>query len=576
MRKKIFYLIILLLFTLLLLALNGCRSLPEELSTPENIRIEKRTVYWDAVENATEYVVKINDSEYTVSDCSFPIYMHTADGGSYQIEVMACACEREYSDSSFAKINAYFEATPLHAYDESGYEYTLLKDKSGYEISLGKNTDIAGSIVIPASFCDYPVKRIANYAFHSESVYSNEFTESQCNLVTTGILLPDCLESIGLYAFAYMVRLEEIVIPDSVTTIEDRAFLGCTHLKKVKLPEGLKSIPDYCFRNTALEELVLPTSLETIGKCAFQCEYRPKETYGYPIEHIYSRLSRIVIPNSVKRIGTLTFAGREMLSTIVWSDTVEWLDARVFENTQWYEAQPDGFVMLGFFLYQYKGEIPDGKIATIPAEVKLIAGGAFQGQKTLHTIVIADGIQLAGGYTFNGCENLTEVILPKGLTQIPEGCFSHAVALKSISLPETVTYIGMGAFAGSGLEHIDIPSSVKEIGDRAFNACTALSDIHLSEALEQIGSLAFGKCSVVEIVLPSSLKILKKCFESSPSLSHIFYTGTEEMLSELIELEDSNHSSYYFLNATIYYYSEEAPTYGEKFWHYVNGIPTAW
>lgn len=554
MIRKLFYLSILLVSLFLLFAISGCRSLPKELSTPENLRVEKRVIHWDAVENASEYVVKINDSEYTVSECSFPAYSLTAKGGSYQIQVKACADDGKYSNSAWVKINAEFEAAQLHAYDESGYEYTLLKDMSGYELSLGKNQNIIGSIVIPASFGDYPVKRIADYAFNSYPSFPNEFTESLCNIVTTGIILPECLESIGMNAFSYMVRLEEIVIPNSVTTIDFGAFSGCTHLKKVTLPEGLKSIPERCFLNTALDEIVLPSSLQTIEASAFKCEYRDKETYGYPIEHVYSQLSQIVIPNSVKRIEASAFSGRENLASIVWSDTVEWLDLKVFEKTQWYEDQPDGFVMLGSFLYRYKGELPENVEITIPAEVKRIAGGAFQGQKKLCAVVIGDGIQLSGGSIFSGCINLSEVILPNDLLQIPANCFAQTDALKAISLPETVTYIGIAAFAGSGLECIDIPSSVKAIDERAFNACTDLADVRFSPSLESLESKAFGGCT---------------------SLSHIFYEGTDDMLAELIDIE-AHRLSYYFHTGSVYYYSEQEPTNGGNFWHYVNGIPTIW
>ena len=556
MTKKLLFFSILLLSALLLFTICGCRSLQKELPSPENLRVEKRVIYWDAVEHATEYVVKINDSEYTVSECSFPVYTLTANGGSYQIEVMACADDGKYSNSVWVKINAEFEAAQLHAYDESGYEYTLLKDMSGYELSLGKNQNIIGSIVIPASFGDYPVKRIADYAFNSYTYpnYPNEFTENLCNIVTTGIILPECLESIGMYAFSYMVRLEEIVIPNSVTTIDFGAFSGCTHLKKITLPEGLKSIPERCFLNTALDEIVLPEALETIGRCAFQCEYRDKETYGYPIEHVYSKLSQIVIPNSVKRIEESAFSGRENLSSIVWSDAVEWLDLKAFDKTQWYNEQPDGFVMLGFFLYKYKGEIPEDVEINIPAEVKRIAGGAFQGQKKLCTVVIAEGIQFAGSNIFQGCKNLSKVILPKDLLQIPANCFAQTDALKAISLPETVTYIGIAAFAGSGLECIDIPSSVKEIDEKAFNNCTALTDIYLSSTLEKLDSQSFSGCK---------------------SLSRIFYEGTDAMFTKLLDLE-AYHLSYYFSNASVYYYSEQAPTDRGNFWHYADGIPTIW
>lgn len=64
--------------------------------------------------------------------------------------------------------------------------------------------------------------------------------------------------------------LEEVVIPESVKTYEYRAFYKCTSLKRVVLPDGIKDIPsDMFFGCGQLAEINLPDSIQSIGTEAF-------------------------------------------------------------------------------------------------------------------------------------------------------------------------------------------------------------------------------------------------------------------------------------------------------------------
>jgi hypothetical protein len=44
------------------------------------------------------------------------------------------------------------------------------------------------------------------------------------------VIMPDCVTSIGEYAFAWCASITSIKIPDSVTSIGDCAFYGCSSL----------------------------------------------------------------------------------------------------------------------------------------------------------------------------------------------------------------------------------------------------------------------------------------------------------------------------------------------------------
>ena len=61
------------------------------------------------------------------------------------------------------------------------------------------------------------------------------------------LVIPEGVESIGSYAFAYCLNLEEVHIADSVRAIGERAFEGCESLKRIDLPDGLREIGEYTF-----------------------------------------------------------------------------------------------------------------------------------------------------------------------------------------------------------------------------------------------------------------------------------------------------------------------------------------
>lgn len=86
----------------------------------------------------------------------------------------------------------------------------------------------------------------------------------------TTVNIPEGVDTIGGYAFAYNKNIETIVLPDSVTTLNDRAFRD-TSASTVVLNEGLTNISYQAFRNASnVTSVVIPSTVTTISKEAFQ------------------------------------------------------------------------------------------------------------------------------------------------------------------------------------------------------------------------------------------------------------------------------------------------------------------
>ena len=585
---------------------------PTLLQVPQNIAAENRVVTWDIVENATGYLVEFAGTKYEVEDNRFELYFFTGQGNKY-IRVKAIGDGVKYDDSNWAAETIKISALTQNGYDEKGFEFTLLEDKSGYELSCG-NANLKGNITLPGNFEGLPVKCIADNAFNPQ-VGSSGFI---FNRVTTGIVLPKGLKSIGQRAFNQLTELKEIVIPDTVTEIGTDAFARCFNLTNVKLPRNLKEIPERCFLDTKLSSVVLPDTLEIIGAGAFAVNLVGH--YGYE----GSELSSVVIPASVNYIGADAFKQCEKLKDISFVDpyNLEWIGSYAFSKTAWYEAQADGLIILGDILCEYKGTMPENYELTIPSTIKAIVGNAFSYQINLRKVTIPTGVRLIGDIIFGGCSGLEEVSLPSDLKSLPAGTFGSTTSLKSISLPDGLTEIERAAFSGSGLESIVIPSSVKTIGDLAFYGCESLTEIVLPDGLteigrevftksglksinipstvkkigysafwrckslteialpdgiEYIGNYAFEECtSLTEIVIPAAVKELGiEVFIRCENLTSIYYEGTSQQWNALVAVNGATDGM--SSSTTVYFYSETEPTESGNYWHFDgNGKPLKW
>ena len=168
----------------------------------------------------------------------------------------------------------------------------------------------------------------------------------------------------------------EIIIPDSVTTIGKSAFQDCERLKTIDIPESVTSI----------------------GKCAFlNC----------------SRLPSIIIPSSVTSIEAFTFSQCYKLKSIEIPNSVTSIGAYAFETCHKLES------------------------IEIPKSVTYIGPGAFRGCINLQSINIPKGVTAIKKETFFSCHKLTEVIIPDSITSIENDAFYDCESLTTINYTGT-------------------------------------------------------------------------------------------------------------------------------------------
>ncbi|HAJ96244.1 MAG TPA: hypothetical protein DCO72_00680 [Ruminococcus sp.] len=98
------------------------------------------------------------------------------------------------------------------------------------------------------------VKVIAPFAFGNLTAYETTSKKAFTEIPYYDIVLPEGLETIQRYAFAFSSRLCHVNIPESVQTIGDYAFFSCPNLETVTLSENCTEIGNFAFFNCRLLE----------------------------------------------------------------------------------------------------------------------------------------------------------------------------------------------------------------------------------------------------------------------------------------------------------------------------------
>ena len=142
-------------------------------------------------------------------------------------------CEHKTSENGYGE-HTYNENNVCTVcgmgYVSAGLVYTLSEDGTYYSVTnIGTSTDTA--IYIPSAYNGLPVKEIGRSAFYGKKTI-------------TGVVLPDGITNINIYAFNNCRNLASVTIGKNVTNIAAHAFEGCSSLTSVTFanPKGWSHI----------------------------------------------------------------------------------------------------------------------------------------------------------------------------------------------------------------------------------------------------------------------------------------------------------------------------------------------
>ncbi len=417
--------------------------------------------------------------------------------------------------------------------DRSTYysETVSVEVKDPYVTMGGQLTHYYGNggvVMIPE---DLHLTEIGSFAFANfdyvektpeELAFDDAETSKQWYIgenTVTKVVIPEGVEKISAYAFANLTALEEIVLPSTLEAIEYGAFYGCSSLKKISFSSdnNLKIINQNAFEKCALEGTVDLSAACVISDHAFAGN---------------TNLEGVITSDSLLSIGQYAFAGCKSLKDVTitaqkvkygayaFNDcealTSFYVNASVLPEGMFYECKNLESVSIGPDVNDI-GEFAfrDTKVSTL--EVKS-GSTAFKAQSAGY-VLSADGKTLvAVAPSYQGSFSAQQLDGAQ-VTAIGDGAFSHNTDVTSVSLPQ-VTAVGKYAFGSSDdLTAVEL-GKLTDIGEYAFFE-TTITQMPQFDANTRIGKYAFSFTKLQSVTIPDGMTIAEGAFSECMALESV-------------------------------------------------------
>jgi len=306
------------------------------------------------------------------------------------------------------RIHSVISALNLTIYclDIHNLDFTVLGDEVTVTGITRGRTNIS-NIRIPSHFRGRPVTRIASQAFANTNIISI-YIPNTVTYIGAGAFMSSSLQSVNLSLGVYQIKeltffntnLQSVSIPNRVTYIGEFAFSFNTNLSFVNFAPGsrLSRIGNETFSGTSLNNIILPSSLESIGRQAF--DHTP---------------FWFAVPNNTPVYVGNWLVGARGMPTGVYSVRQNTIgiadDALVFNGGFNALTLPNTLRYIGFRSLAWTNitEI------TIPNSVRRIDALAFNGSERLATVRMQSSdlqVPSLGSEAFAGASNILRIYVP--------------------------------------------------------------------------------------------------------------------------------------------------------------------
>ena len=247
--------------------------------------------------------------------------------------------------------------------------------------SAFRSTNLSGALIVPDD-----VTIIDNYAFYSTNITSVSFGNK--------------LEDIKSNAFEDCTSLSsELLLPESLKSIGWRAFLNCSLSGKLVLPDNLELIDSWAFYNAGdfTGDLMIPDNIKILGEDTFSyCGFTGRLHLGHVLEigidcfgdcHFTGELK---IPEGVIEIPAGCFTGCKF-SSIVFPETLKKITSANWTTG----AFKDNTALTGEIVF------PEGLTS--------IGEGSFFNCWNIQSILFPSTMKFLASKAFDGCSYISSI-----------------------------------------------------------------------------------------------------------------------------------------------------------------------
>ncbi len=372
------------------------------------------------------------------------------------------------------------------------------------------------SCVLVFNFCGFVIAEESQDLIFDGIRYSINNNEVKISEIIEGTVLPDdfiipelitdasgkvyIVTSIAEHFSIYMhENVTSITIPKSVNHLYSSSF-SSPYLKYIYVDENN---PSFCSKDGVLFD----KEIKTIVKFP---SGRKETEYD--------------IPMGITIIGTSAFCGCDSLTKIVIPDTVKKIYRNAFANCS-------GLISLNF-----------------PETVEYINAGVFQGCTNLKNLQIPDSIEsINTDYLFAECSSLSSFVFPKNVNSIGWGMFANCTSLKEVQFNNQINFLGGEAFKNcTSLSEIVIPQGIKEIGMQCFDGCTSLKSITIPNSVEIYGENCFKNVSsdcIYNVPMETDVEALADLLNINKNQINLYLSTDSSNIQTTLSVASSNSIS---------------------------------
>lgn len=310
-------------------------------------------------------------------------------------------------------------------------------------------------------------------------------------------------------AGAFLTTYGDYWTENDASAEENEAYQA-SKIKRITLPNSLKRIGAQAFTGNMLTEINLPNSVIEVGDGAFT----------------HNQLTKIKLSDYLVKIGDEAFLGNQLTKVII-PTKVKHIGKEAFAQNQLTSLTiPNSVTLL-------RGNIAkDNPIKSEKLPVHLQMKKDKKYEDLYYTFVKNSGkteIKITG---YNIKTTRTQLAVPASINKIPVteiGAFAFApqltpsgtdrvdpaqLRLKSVTLPNSIRKIGTAAFEGTGILPAKFPTKLVEIGAHAFdngtkNLRVTRRDITIPSKVKTIGIYAFAHNQLNgAVIVPKSVTAL--------------------------------------------------------------------
>ena len=215
-----------------------------------------------------------------------------------------------------------WDVIPVRAFSgrRSLFSFVFPEDTRIIAAEAFSGTNLSGPLIIPDNVVEisrgaFQSTNISSVAFNDKLERIGDFAFNGCSSLSGVLLLPESLCEIGSYCFNGCSFSGRLTVPDNIEKISDNAFSGSgSFYGDLEIPETISELPQYAFSNCKFSGSLILNNVTAIGRGCFEyCQFKGELEIPEGVTEIEERsfysnaFSAIHFPSTLRTIGACAF-----------------------------------------------------------------------------------------------------------------------------------------------------------------------------------------------------------------------------------------------------------------------------